>query len=214
MPRQIFGKSNSCLWFLTPVKEETRAVVWEGEQQYLCQQSRRSWAGRNWLLDRDLWLGWEGKGRWSVWDEEFGEIHYCYNFSLFKHFIGEISNTVKVSFLKKNSLLCQTSCLNSLFVHWSVLLLPISPLQQAVESSKHYLVHEQGMAYSLIMCPPSQITWNWDTLNKDFKTVRFYLVTVSTHIYTYMHAYMYVYIYIYMENRRKTTCWKNRTSLV
>ena len=42
LPRQIFGKSSLRLWFLISVKTGARVVVWEGEQQYLGQQSRRS----------------------------------------------------------------------------------------------------------------------------------------------------------------------------
>lgn len=68
LPRQIFGKSSLCLWFLG-----ARAVVWEGEQQYMGEHSRRRWAAGIWLLERDLRLGWEDKGRLAAQGEEFRE---------------------------------------------------------------------------------------------------------------------------------------------
>lgn len=58
LPRQIFGKTSLCLWFLISMKAGD-TVVWEKEQQYLGQQTRRSWAAGIWLVDRDLRLGWE-----------------------------------------------------------------------------------------------------------------------------------------------------------
>lgn len=71
LPRQIFGKSSLCMWFLISVKAEAR-VVWKGEQQYLGQQSRRSWAAGVWLLDRELRQGWEeDRGRLAAQGEEF-----------------------------------------------------------------------------------------------------------------------------------------------